>query len=58
MARNASTPLAGGSLFALSVLAGVVIGTLNLQPSLGFVIGFGVGLLLLILVWLLDRRRV
>lgn len=48
--------MAGGSLLALSVVAGAVIGTLNGQPSIGFLIGLGVGALLLLLVFLLDRR--
>jgi hypothetical protein len=49
--------MAGGSLLALSMVAGVVIGTLNAQPSIGFLVGLGVGALLLLLVFLLDRRR-
>jgi hypothetical protein len=49
--------MAGGSLLAFSLIAGVVIGTLNRQPSIGFLIGLGVGLALMLLVWLLDRRR-
>ncbi len=52
-----SRGMAGGSLLALSMVAGVVIGTLNAQPSIGFLVGLGVGALLLVLVFLLDRRR-
>ena len=48
--------MAGGSLLAVSMVAGVVVGTLYGQPSIGFLGGLGVGLLLLILVWLLTRR--
>jgi hypothetical protein len=48
---------AGGSLLALSLVAGTVIGTLNRQPSIGFLVGLGIGVALLLLVWLLDRRR-
>ncbi|MGQ0590121.1 MAG: hypothetical protein ACT4N8_11430 [Sphingosinicella sp.] len=47
----------GGALLALAILAGVVGGALLRQPSLGFLIGLGVGLVLLGLVWLADRRR-
>jgi hypothetical protein len=48
--------LAGGSLLAISIIAGVVIGTVNRQPSIGFLGGLGTGIALLILVWLLARR--
>jgi hypothetical protein len=58
MTRPASrTPMAGGFLLALSVLIGVIAGTVQGQPSLGFVIGTGVGVALLLTVWLIDRRR-
>jgi len=48
--------MAGGSLLAFSLIGGTVIGTVNQQPSMGFLIGLGIGLILMILVWLLDRR--
>jgi len=54
--RRRSRATAGGSLLAISLIAGTVIGTVNREPSLGFVIGLGIGLALLLLVWLLDRR--
>ena len=49
--------MAGGSLLALSMVAGVVTGTLYGQPSIGFLAGLLVGALFVLLVWLLDRRR-
>lgn len=48
--------LAGGCLLSLSILAGVAAGTLLRQPSIGFLAGLGAGLVLLALVWLVDRR--
>lgn len=48
---------AGGALLAFAILAGVVGGALLRQPSIGFLVGLGVGLLLLGAVWLADRRR-
>ena len=57
--RRSSSPsrgMAGGSLIALGILAGVIVGTLYGQPSIGFLTGLGVGLLLCLLVWLLSRR--
>jgi hypothetical protein len=50
-------PRAGGFLLALSILLGVVVGSLLNQPSIGFIAGTGIGLLLLLAVWLSDRSR-
>ncbi|MBX3592977.1 hypothetical protein [Sphingomonas sp.] len=50
-------PIAGGALLALALLAGTVIGVSRGQPSLGFVGGLAVGLVLLLLVALIDRLR-
>lgn len=47
---------AGGILIALAVIIGTVAGLALRQPSIGMVAGFGTGLVLAILVWLLDRR--
>lgn len=52
-----SVPLAGGALLAFSLIAGSVIGVLRGQPSLGFVGGLGVGLVLLVAIALIDRAR-
>lgn len=51
------TTQSGGVLLALSIVAGSTIGIINRQASIGFLAGLGIGLLLLLLVWLLDRRR-
>jgi hypothetical protein len=48
--------MAGGSLLALSLVGGVVIGTAYGEPSIGFLVGLGLGMLFLLLVWMLDRR--
>ena len=57
MAAKSNAPLAGGFLLALSLLAGALIGVFLGQPSIGFLAGAGIGLTLLLLIWLLDRRR-
>jgi hypothetical protein len=51
------SPIAGGFLLAACLLVGAVAGTLAGQPSLGVVIGLGVGLLLAAGVWLYERQR-
>jgi hypothetical protein len=57
MAARSNAPLAGGFLLCLSLLAGAGAGLYLGQPSIGFLIGAGVGLTLLLLVWLVDRLR-
>ena len=46
----------GGCLLALSVVAGVFVGLVFGQPSIGFLAGSALGLILVIAVLLLDRR--
>ena len=48
-------PRAGGALLAVSILIGAVVGVYMRQPSIGFIAGLGVGLLLVLAVWLFDR---
>lgn len=57
MAPDRKATRSGGVLLALSLLAGALIGVFAGQPSIGFLAGAGIGLVLLTLVWLLDRRR-
>lgn len=51
------TARAGGCLLAASVMAGAVAGLAYRQPTIGLIAGLGAGLVLVALVWLLDRRR-
>jgi len=50
--RNARS---GGSLLAVSIVAGAVGGTIGGQPSMGFLAGTAAGLIMLLAVWLADR---
>ena len=59
MAANNKTPLAGGFLLCISLLAGALIGAFKGQSSIGILVGAGIGFGLAILIWLADglRRR-
>ncbi len=58
MSRSSKpAPIAGGALLALALIVGTVIGLRQGQPSLGFVIGLGAGIILLLIVALIDRMR-
>ena len=48
---------AGGSILAISIIAGTVAGVIVGQPSIGFLVGAGAGALLALLFWMQDRRR-
>jgi hypothetical protein len=48
---------AGGSILAISIIAGTVAGVIVRQASIGFLVGTGAGILLLIWFWLQERRR-
>jgi hypothetical protein len=50
-------PRAGGFFLAFSLLLGPIIGAMFGQASAGFLVGLGVGLAALLLVWLKDRTR-
>jgi hypothetical protein len=49
--------MAGGFLLAIALIVGVIAGMAKGEASMGFVWGLGAGLAMLLLVWLLDRRR-
>ena len=52
-----SRPQAGGSILAASIIAGVVGGVIAGQPSIGFLVGTGLGIAIAVVLWLRDRRR-
>jgi hypothetical protein len=57
MDRRGRYTQAGGSILAISIIAGTVAGVIVGQPSIGFLVGAAAGLLLLSLFWLHERRR-
>lgn len=46
---------AGGSLLALAIVAGAAIGVAMGQPTVGALAGLGVGVFLVLLIWLTGR---
>jgi hypothetical protein len=54
---NDKSPRAGGALLAGAILLGALIGVLLHEPTIGMLAGLGVGLVLLLAVWLIEKRR-
>ena len=57
MTGQSSTSLAGGFLLCIALLTGSLTGVYLGPPSIGFLTGAGIGLVLVMVIWLLDRRR-
>ena len=57
MEKRARYTQAGGSILAISIIAGTVGGIIVGEPSIGILAGVGAGALLAILFWLNERRR-
>lgn len=49
--------MAAGAPLALIIMAGALIGSIKGQPTLGILVGVGVGAVIAVAVWLGDRRR-
>lgn len=49
-------PQAGGILLALFILAGALIGSIKGQPTIGVLVGTGLGIAAALALWLADRR--
>jgi hypothetical protein len=48
---------AGGFILAACIIGGTVAGAILHQPSIGFLIGLGAGILIALIIWLVDRSR-
>lgn len=49
--------MAGGAPLALLILAGVLIGSLMGQPSIGLLIGLASGILVALFIWWTGARK-
>jgi LytS/YehU family sensor histidine kinase len=49
--------MAGGAPLALLIVAGVIIGGLMGQPSIGLLIGTAAGILVALLIWWAGARK-
>jgi hypothetical protein len=56
-AMSSNTTRAGGCFLTICILAGFPLGLAIGNPMKGILIGTGVGILLALLTWLLDRSR-
>ena len=52
------TTRAGGLFLMLAIVAGTLWGVVAGQPMVGVLRGTGIGIVLALAIWLLDRRRV
>lgn len=55
--QGSKNPVAGGIIMAITTTVGAIWGAREGQPSAGLLAGLGVGAVIALLVWLLDRRR-
>jgi hypothetical protein len=55
--RMPSSTRAGGCFLTLCILAGFPLGLAIGNPMKGILIGTGLGIVLAIVLWLVDRRR-
>jgi len=53
---NSRPPMGGGAPLALLVLAGVIIGGLMGQPSIGLLVGLALGSIVAVLIWRMGPR--
>lgn len=55
--RTKRNIMAGGAPLAFLIIAGpIVAGLLGYSPSIGFLLGLGVGVVIAILIWLTGSR--
>jgi uncharacterized membrane protein len=52
-----SDPRSTGCQLMMAMFAGLIIGMFFGEPTLGFVIGFSIGLIYSLIFWLKDRKK-
>jgi uncharacterized membrane protein len=57
MSQRTRSTQAAGFILAISILGGVVAGSIAGQPSIGFLAGLAAGVAIAIAFWLSERRR-
>ena len=50
------SPMAGGFIIAIGALGGALIGGYQDQPTIGLLIGFGIGVMASLAIWLRGRQ--
>ncbi|HTH29420.1 MAG TPA: hypothetical protein VL918_13260 [Sphingobium sp.] len=55
--NTSSRSMGGGAPLALSIMAGVVIGGLMGEPSIGLFAGIAVGIVIAVLIWRAGTRK-
>ena len=54
---NTPNPMAGGFFLILPIVVGFLWGVASGRAMQGAIVGLGIGLLLALVVWLIDRMR-
>lgn len=55
--KGSTRSLAGGAPLALLIMAGVIIGGLMGQPSIGLLLGTAIGIIVALLIWRAGARK-
>lgn len=53
--RQNKNPMGGGAPIAFLTIAGTIIGGLLGQPSIGLLVGLGIGVVIAVLIWWTGR---
>ena len=56
-AMTRPTPMAGGFFLIAPIVVGFIWGLATDRAMQGAIVGFAIGLLLALIIWLVDRRR-
>ena len=56
MPAKSPPPRAAGAIIAFTLIVGAIVGTAEGQPTIGVLAGFGIGVLVALILWLRDRR--